>query len=309
MTINSIFSMNSSTIKSTLIAATLASLVGCGGGGSSSGSTANPNAGTFNGNSAAATASVENAESLSVTAFEGVSQALLTSEADLPIGAIIEGESAYSMLNDLLSKDELGLPTGAITTVTTQGECGGTQRFTAPDSIPAVGSRITVKIAYDNYCQAGGSITDGIVEYAATYMGEDSFHDMSLVYNVRFIAGGEIFYSINMAAQCSGEFDDFNSSDCIISSNFTGITGGTYRIENVSFEGTTVSVTVYESELGKIEVVGNNLHQCSNGNFDAGEISIIDSTGEEVITLTFFSCDEYVITYEGVATTYSQLNN
>jgi len=304
--------MNNSTIKSTLIAATLASLVGCGGGGSSSGERdSNSTTGSFSGNSEAATASEENSEAIAMTAFEGVSQALVTGEADLPIGAVIEEESVYVMFNDLLRKENLGLPTGAITTVTTAGECGGSQAFTAPDSVPSIGSRFTVKLAYDNYCESGGSITDGIVEYSATYMGDDLFHDMSLIYDVRFshIASEEIYYSINVAAKCSGEFDEFNSTNCNISSDFIGITGGTYRIENVSLEGETVSATVYESELGKIGVVATNLHQCSNGNFDGGEISITDSTNEEVITVTFFSCDEYVVTYEGVANAYSQLNN
>jgi hypothetical protein len=295
-----------------LIAVTLASLVGCGGGGASSGeSSSNSTEGSFSGNSSAATASEENSEALAMTAFEGVSQALITGEADLPVRAVIEEESVYIMFNDLLSKEGLGLPTGAITTVTTPSECGGAQGFTATDSVLAIGSRLTVKIAYDNYCQACGSITDGIVEYSATYMGDYLFHDMSLIYDVRFstIVGGEIGYSINVAAQCSGEFDDFNSTDCNISSDFTGITGGTCRVENVSLEGAKVSATVYESELGKINVVGRNLHQCSNGNFDAGEISVTDSTGEEVIMLTFYSCDEYVMIYEDVANTYSQLNN
>jgi len=301
--------MNNSIIKNTLIAATLASLVGCGGGGSSSGeSDSNSTAGSFSGNSEAATASEENSEALAVTAFEGVSQALLTGDTDLPFGAEIEEESDISMLNDLLSKHDLGLPTGALATVTTPGECGGSETFIPPDSIPAVGSSFTVKWAWDNYCDSSSFIRDGVFEYSATYMGDDLFHDMSWIYDIRFTHEGEVYYSINMEGQCSGVFDDFNSADCNISSNFTGITGGTFRIENVLFGEGTVSTTVYESELGKIDVVASNLHQCSNDNFDAGEISVTDSTGEEVITLTFYSCDEYVMTYEGVANTYSQLN-
>jgi len=309
MTTNSIFSMTNSTIKNTLIAATLASLVGCGGGGSSADSnTPNATAGSFTGNSAAATASQDNAEALATTAFEGMTQALETGGAELPIGTEIEDESAFTMLNDLLSKEYLSLPTGATYTDVYQGSCGGTETFTWPGSEPSIGSRFTVKMAYDNFCDGGGHITDGIYEYTATYMGDDLFHDMNFIYDVRYSYEGQIYYSINMAAQCTGEFDDLNSANCIISSNFTGISGGTYRIENVAVEDGAVSATVYESTLGKIDIVGNNLHQCSNGNFDSGEILITDSSGEAVITLSFSSCDEYVLTYEGVANTYSQLN-
>jgi len=310
MMTNSIFSLTNSSIKNTLIAATLASLVGCGGGGSSADSnTPNTTADSFTGNSAAATASQDNAEALAITAFEGVTQALETEGAQLPIGTEIEDESAFSLLNDLLSKEYLSLPTGATYTDVYQGSCGGTETFTWPGSIPSIGSRFTVKMAYDNFCDGGGYIIDGIFEYTATYMGDDLFHDMSLIYDVRYSYEGQIYYSINMVAQCSGEFDDVNSSNCIISSNFTGISGGTYRIENVALEEGYVSATVYESTLGRIDIVGNNLHQCSNGNFDSGEILITDSTGEAVITLSFSSCNEYVITYEGVANTYTQLNN
>ena len=303
--------MNNSIIKNTLIAATLASLVGCGGGGSSSGeSDSNSTAGSFSGNSEAATASEENSEALAITAFEGVSQAILTGDTDLPFGGTEAKEaSAYSMSNDLLSNDDLGLPFGAITKVTTPGECGGSETFTAPDSIPAVGSRFTVEWVWDNYCDSSSFIRNGAFGYSAIYTGDDLLHDLNWVYDISFTYEGKVYYSIDMEGQCTGEVDDFNQDNCNISSNFSGITGGTYRIENVTLEGATVSATVYESELGKIDVVASNLHQCSNGNFDAGEISVTDSTGEEAITLTFYSCDEYVMTYEGVANTYSQLNN
>jgi len=308
MTVNTIFSINNFKIKNTLIAATLVSLVGCGsGGGSSNGSGGSTHQSLFSGNETAATATTENSEDIARAASEGLTRALETEGMALPIGADIEEENIFSIFNELVNEQDLSLPT-AFTQVY-QGDCGGTERFTGPDSEPSIGSRFTVRIEYNNYCESGGMITDGMYEYTATYMGGDSLVDANFVYDVDYIFDSQIVSSINVVAQCQGELDRFDAENCTITSDFVGVTGGTYRISNVDINGNSLTATVYESVLGRIEISASNLHQCSNGNFDSGTILITDSTGSAVISVTFSSCDEYVVTYQGVANTYSQLNN
>ena len=84
--------------------------------------------------------------------------------------------------------------------------------------------------------------------------------------------------------------------------------GLSYRVENIEGDENDLSARVYDEDLGYFDIDASSLtYSCDNGNFSTGTISILDSSGEEVISVSFPNCNDCVVTYGGNADTYSQI--
>jgi hypothetical protein len=272
-------------------------LSGCGSSSDSDKSSSGP---SYTGAQTAATVSTNNQQSIAVTAREGAVQAVFqsNSEVDLPLGVSLSTNDSVALVNqvsaDLVSAGQL--PTGVVSE-TVNGDCGGTARIRLAGT-----SGNSFRIDYNNFCMLADSeqvVVNGRVDYTTT---ETS---TTIVYRDVTITSGGVTETINMTIHCDDQYE------CTYSADFVGSDGRVYRSANVTVSGDSssgydVSARIYDPEYGYVDIQGTGLTLCSGGGIGSGSVNVTDSTGTQVLTVDFTSCDSMTVTFNGTAEVYSQ---
>ena len=270
-------------------------LAACGGGGG--GGDPAPNTGTQpSGNAGDATATAENSDELAIAAQEGSKQAI--SSSNNPFGSLV----SENYLNEIVVKSahetalsySAGTLVGAVTTI--NGSCGGTA------SVDVDNTNTNYVITYSNYCYSSNYVIDGTITY--TIDSNNNVYSYSFN-NVTISYGGQT-HTLNGSSTCNR-----TTNQCSYNTSFTGSNNVSYSSSNVSVSGNNnsgynISATITHPTYGSISIVATNITICTNGNIGTGTISVTDSTGNVVISATFPSCSQMIITYNNVTTTVNQ---
>ncbi len=263
-------------IQKTVLASSLISLLAACGGGGSSGTSE-----LYTGSTDEAVVSEDNKAQLAQASALGAKQVI--SNKSLPIAASSEQtfEAANQAVNKLMQLN--ALPTGADFSA---------ELCTGGGSATGEGNETKATFSFDK-CNVDGIIMSG--SGSITTNADDSF---VIVYrNFTMTVEGESI-TINATVNCDASFN------CTISSDFVAVNGETYRINDTSFTGNSVtgysiSATVFDSELGSVSFATSGmLFNCENGYPSSGSLIMNDE-----ITVTFDSCDAYTITLNGNADT------
>ncbi|MCG8488646.1 MAG: hypothetical protein MI756_14330 [Chromatiales bacterium] len=117
--------------------------------------------------------------------------------------------------------------------------------------------------------------------------------------------------TFNMQMTCIAANQDGSDVTCEYYSDYLGYDNRTYRVTEVSVSGSgssgyLVSVRVYDPEHGYIHVTTEVplTFDCETGRPSAGRIHIEAANGVTAV-IEFISCSQYVVTFNGVAETYS----
>ncbi len=264
-------------------------LAACGGGGSGSG-----------GSPTAATVDGENKTEVANTAKIGSEKAIESSAAPRSVTRALSSESLpYALMKETvsfvnhgaMSRDTVDLseyvcPDGGSAVYETTGQSSQYGSFT---------------VVYTNCRYSYGSETT-VVDGTATWtVNEDG--SFSYEYDLTTTYAGETT-SITGTYSCDAEFN------CSYQDNF--VEGGTsYSVSNVSVSGNnssgfSVSARVSDEDYGYIDIEATGLILCPGGGFEAGTISVTDSSGSNVLQIDFVNCTEMTVTFDGVAETVSQ---
>jgi len=288
-----------------------ASLIGCGGGGAGGSDSADTIDTGYTGNTDPATVDQDNSSFIARAAIEGVLQA--SDVSGVPTGAQISDgliDQLHAEIRDIVTVQDV--PIGADKVIV--GSCGGTLTVTTPDqSNNTVGGVYNVSAVYADYCtvSSGSSYVLNGTYLKNTFLRSDN-------------TTSRIVFSFDLTAKHSfaGEtntisytvFQDCTHNDageevsCVESDNFTGIDGRSYRVENFKGDKNNLTARVYDPDYGYFDVDAASLaYECDNRNFSSGMISIVDSSGEAVLSVNFPDCIDRTVTFGGNAETYPQL--
>lgn len=266
-------------------------LVGCGGesgGGDDAGS-------GYSGNESAATVSESNKSAIATTASVGAEKAI-----DIEVGTDV---SPFSLVRDTSRalSQELRSLSPRVTGSGTYSEYCDSGSISYSYDIDNSGYG-TYEYSYNNCTISSGSYTftyngDMVWEY---YSNGSSWYEYDFTYSYN----GQT-YTITSTASCDASYN------CTFEENFSS-EGVEYRVTDVSVSYSSgsgtydVAATVYHENFGYIEIVGEDLAICSDGNFSSGTITVTDSTNSTVLTVVYNSCTSMTITYNSVAETVSQ---
>lgn len=270
-----------------LFAAMILALSGCGGSsdsGNGSGGNGNDGGGVSFNEDQATISDKNDAKESAVAAQQTAEQAI--NEEDSGIGGDIGSTPASfdasgqlqseQLLNNALEvADSAALPAAAKQTVA--GPCGGEATV---DTETGSGN---VSINYDNWC-SDGYIFNG--DYSTNGPGGTLNYDITVTGN-----------GVNYHLVC-------NQNGC--TNDYVGTNGETYRTSDVSVSGDNsngynVNARVYSGDLGYVDYEATNLVMCGapDYGFQSGTITITDSTGSSVVSVSFSDCSSYTVFYEG----------
>lgn len=282
-------------------------LQGCGGGGG--GDTNDPTSSgdtTYTGSTALATIDASNAKELATGAASGSQQAV-TSEA-LSGVAMRPQPTPTTKLGEVAPRiaqwiGRLSSPNAAKRVDVTSDICdsGGIAIANTNDA------ETQGTIAFTNCAMSdmeGGTI---VMNGTVTYNADTSADNLNMVFNVTVIYIGES-QSINMTLACSNISSA--SVSCTMTSDFTGIDGRVYRIEDQTVSGNEVSgfyvrMTFYDPDHGRVDVTTSQplTYDCSEAVPGSGMLTMSGASGSSA-TVSFDSCISYTVTVDGVGTTY-----
>ncbi|MEM7293227.1 MAG: hypothetical protein AAF420_07525 [Pseudomonadota bacterium] len=273
------------------------SLIACGGGGGGGGS---DNSGGSTANTSPATATEANRGQLSAGASEASKEAINITSAPRRDAGVSSSQvnQAQSVVDHTLSQLSSTASRSLLTDTVIQGECGGNAVVTIDDS-----SQQISRIVYNSYClvsQPENIIATGTVTFS--YSGNTE----TLTYTNFMITQGSESYTVNMTITCNTQ-----TFECTVMSNFTGGNGVSYSLSDMSVSGNSssgynITATVGDPVEGTFTITATNITVCANGNIATGMVQITDSTGAVVISVTYPDCDTMIVTFNGVATPYSQ---
>lgn len=300
-----------------ILAGMVLGLIGCGGGGGGSVGSSGHIDTSFTGNTQAATATEDNANVLARAASEAAIYTAVSQ--NLPVGetsksAAVEQQLRNELHQKITSKDQ-DLPIGF--TQSEAGDCGGSLTISYPDSFlteagPGAGVHVA-KTTYNNYCSYIGASTyviDGRTDIVFTVRSNGSVSKVEYLYkfqSTQTYNGEQTVINHSNSVVCTYDTND-NELGCIVSENFTGINGKAYRVEDAQGTVSDLTARIFDEDLGYFQIDTDGLgYQCDNANFSSGSISIVDSSGLEVINVSFPNCSDCVVTYGGSAVVYSQI--
>ncbi len=253
----------------------------------------------FDGETSAATADVDNQEALAVAAAEASKQAVNSDQGpNLPLAVDIRSNLLDIAENAKETIIASQLASGVVIDVSEICTGGGTASVdtntsATPQEVPTSGNW---DIEYSN-CDTGNGTIDGTMDYTFS----NSFQNVTIVYDIDFTTT-EGSFSLSGTITC-------NNEECTYTEDFS-VNGVDYRIENIEvsedIDGFNISGRVFDENLGYIDFETSDFTACSNGNVQTGTITISDSTNTEVITVTFPNCNDCIVTFDGVETTFQQ---
>lgn len=286
----------------------LIALAGCGGGGGGGGGGSRG----YTGSESPATVTDANVEDVVTTAREGTKAAIDSTAADS-----LTPRTASANVTDTvasISKRLAGIGSNATRSVaprftdTIAGTCAsnpGSATLSTPDSSTEYQGSATITyrhLCLQNEAPDGGDLTvNGVVTM------QWSETRISINYNNVTVSYGGQTQTLNMAMTCVGT----NWESCTYTSDFTGSDGRTYRIEDFDVYGDdvygyTVYATVYHPDHGYVEISGNNITLCDNGNIETGQIFVSDSAGPALQLNFNGDCETVTVTRDSLSETFPQ---
>jgi hypothetical protein len=157
------------------------------------------------------------------------------------------------------------------------------------------------------------STFDGSVE--GTYVQAGNGYQLSLNYTNFTVSithpYGSYTDTFNMSMTCTASNQEGTDVSCEYYVDYQGYDERTYRVTEASVSGNSssgyqVSVRVYDPEHGYVTVTTEVpvTFDCSDGHPSAGRIRVEAADGATAV-VEFTSCSQYVVTFEGVAQTYT----
>lgn len=320
--------------KSLIISAALVTLLtGCGG---SSDSSSGVSQISYSGVKTPATISADNSEDLA-SSSAAVTNSLISNDNsdDLPFGIATNTQSAKAgkTVNTIIGQvrsnlsDSSNLPMGITENI--NGSCGGTAN--------ASGSETKYKVTFNNFCEDGitlngtvsGSETDSSSSWSSknvsittadgtmtfsgsgtcSYTETEDTETETCTTNMTVTANG-MTNSSSFTEVCVSSYSPSYQEICTESEFIKADNGKTYQVEDSSVEGDNtngwnVEGTFYDPTHGSIDFQASNIQYCDNGNIQSGSITLTDES-DNTLLVTFTSCDEMTITFNGSATTVNQ---
>ncbi|MCU7932693.1 MAG: hypothetical protein KZQ90_17985 [Candidatus Thiodiazotropha sp. (ex Codakia rugifera)] len=282
-------------------------LQGCGGGGGDSDSPNTSVDTTYTGSTAEATVDASNAKDLSTGAASGTQQAV-ASDAVSGVAMRPQG-SPTTKLSELAPRiaqwiDQLSSPNAARTTDLTAEICDAGGRAVADTNEAETEGSITFTDCAMSDMEGGTVVINGTVTFNANTSGDS----LNMVFRVTVTYIGES-QAINMTLACSNI--STSAIACSITSDFAGIDGRIYRIEDLSVNGNEisgfyVSMTFYDPDHGRVDVITTQplTYACPTAVPGSGMLNISGSS-DTFATASFDSCGSYTVSVNGVGTTYN----
>ncbi len=281
-------------------------LAACSGGDDSDGDgNGNGSSGGYSGSTSAATVDDSNKSDMATASSAGASRAIDSDSAPRASWAAGAPNEAVAILDQTIAsiKDQqrsAGIQSRqTIDLSSSVCTAGGSAQYEIPDG--AANSYGTFTIVY-NKCKYGYGGQNTTVDGTSSWTNNE---DGSYVYEYDLtVTYGSDSYVITGTYSCDSNYN------CSYEDNFSQ--GGTsYKISNVEVSGNNtsgydVSVRVYHEDYGYIDIEGEDLIACSSGGFSSGTITVTDSSSSAVLTVTYVSCSEMTVTYNGVSETLAQ---
>lgn len=282
-------------MKKLLSVLALSSMMAACGGVSSDGdsNSGSKGASTYSGSTSDAKISNANKEALAQTAAFGAKEAIEAEERPgIPLGGALVKDNAQSRLNEIV-RDLQYLPSGAE---------AHPDNICSSGSVSVSGGEDDAKIVFKK-CEYHSIIFDGTLEIKTSGGKETTIANLTIT----DISTKEVI-TIKFSETCDVDSEGVETN-CISVADFKASDGNSYRVESSdvtgnSSQGYTVQAKVYNSEHGAVSIISTNLlFNCSNGYPGSGSITY--TSGSESATVTFNSCTEFTIDYDGVSSTHT----
>ena len=308
-------------------------LQACGGGGGSDDDSNNDDGGSnssslnYSGETKQASLTTENVGELSTAAASGSKQAVSSDNvpvvgqrAEMPVTREQINEELSQLIGEALSRGSSQAARG--TTAARTEDISSTMCDSGSVIIEYPDNGVAGDWSIDyNQCTRtssyGGSSYytrfDGVVE--GTYVQVGNGYRLTLNY-VNFTVevnnpGGSYSDTFNMSVTCTATDAEGGNVSCDYYSDYHGYDNRTYRVSNVTVSGSDssgyqISVRVYDPDHGYVTVVTEVpvTFNCSSGHPSAGRIRFEGANGASA-TIEFTSCTQYIVTFNGVADTYT----
>ncbi|WP_189607976.1 hypothetical protein [Saccharospirillum salsuginis] len=279
-------------------------LTACSGGGDSD-DDGDSSGGGYSGNSSAATVDDSNKDDVSTASRVGVEKAIESEAApgkdagsDVPNEAVFILDQTVAAIEGTQSRSLTVESRQTVDLSSSVCNSGGSAYYETDGSSNS--SYGTFTIVYDNCSYTYGGETTTVDGTASWTNNEDG--SFTYVYDLTVTYGSES-YTVTGTYSCDSNYN------CTYEDNFTQ-NGVSYKISNVSVTNNgssfDVSVRVYHEDYGYVDVVGDDLVACDNGGFQSGTITVSDSTSTDVLTVSFVSCTEMTVTFNGSSQTVAQ---
>lgn len=277
-------------------------LISCGGDGDGDGDSNDDSA--YSGNKSAATVDDSNKSDMAASSSIGAEKAIEASSVPgRMLGNTSKGPIEYLLEQSTLfikSESQLRQSSRAVVDLSASVcNAGGSASYTYDDNNTTGYGTFTIN--YNNCQYSYGGETSSVNGSAIWTSNEDG--SFSYEYDLTTTYGSET-YTVTATYECDAEFncsyvDDFSHN------------GVSYQIADFSVSGNAstgfdVVATVYHETYGYIEIQGVDLVMCSGGGFSSGTITVEDSTNSDVLTITYVSCSEMTVTFNGVSSTVDQ---
>lgn len=271
-----------SLVKILILSVGCMALIACGG------SDSDDESGGFTGETSPAVATDENKQDLAEAGTLAAKQAIAGNSSPLAVNIDTPAlDQANELIAALIQLNSLPM-----------GNDFSAQLCPDGGSASASGDQNNATYTFNN-CQSDGVTFDGSASYTTTSNG-----GFTITYSNFSVSFNGDTTTLNLTATCDENFN------CTYSSDFTAENGKSYRVENSEVSGNdtsgySVSATVYEPDHGRISFTSTGLlFDCANGNPSSGSITLTDSSSQ-VIVVSFTSCTEYSVTFDGSAETFT----
>lgn len=284
---------------------TMLLLQGCGGGGSSDGPTTSVGT-TYTGETSEAVIDSSNAKDIATGTASGTQQAVVS---DSLSGVAMRPQATPgSKLTEVAPRiaqwiEQLSTPLAAKTVDVTDEICDAGGRAVADTNDAETEGTITFTNCAMSDMQGGTLVINGPVDFIFNTVADT----LSMVFRVTVSYLGES-EAINLTLGCSNISSA--SISCSLSSDFAGIDGRVYRIEDISVSGNEVSgfyvsMTLYDPDHGRVDVSTTQplTYGCTLAVPGSGILSL-DGENETFATVSFDSCSGFTVTVDGVGNSY-----
>ncbi|MEW8507569.1 MAG: hypothetical protein AB2598_12780 [Candidatus Thiodiazotropha sp.] len=298
--------MNSLLIRLLSLSLSLSLLQGCGGGGGSDGSTSSGGT-SYTGSTSEANIDSTNAKDIATGAASGSQQAVVSdSLSGVAMRAQVNPAAKLAEVAPRIAQwiNRQRTPLAAKTVDVSGDICDAGGRAVANTNDAETEGTINFTDCAMSDMRGGTLVLDGIVEFTVN-VGADT---LSMVFHVTVSYIGET-ETIDLALDCSSI--STAAVSCSMTSDFAGIDGRVYRIDDISVSGNEVSgfyinMTLYDPDHGWVVVTtGQPLtYGCANEVPGSGMLTLNGGNGS-FATASFDSCSSFTITLDGVGATYN----
>ncbi|MES9972190.1 MAG: hypothetical protein ABW092_19325 [Candidatus Thiodiazotropha sp.] len=282
----------------------------------------------YSGETGQATLTSDNSKELATAGASGTKQAvssdsvpLVAARTDLPFSREEIIEESTRWIVDIFQRDDISQSAPGATAARTMDMSSSLcDSGSVIVDYPDTGTAGNWSIDYDqctrttSYGNSSYSTSfDGSVEGTYSQVGNGFHMEYRYVNFTVSVQSPSLNYSetFNMTMTCSASTSNGSDVSCNYYSDYQGYDNRTYRVSEASVSGNatsgySVTARVYDPDHGYVSIITEIpvTFDCSNGFPSAGRIRIEGANGA-VATVEFISCSQYVVTFNGVANTYS----